>query len=58
MVANNVADMVADIEDVDKAANDVPDVVVGMVAWCHDMVADMGGDMEMEVVNDHWSGIF
>ena len=46
-----MADMVADIEDVDKAANDVPDVVVGMVA-------DMVVDMEMEVVNDHWSGIF
>ena len=28
-----MADMVADIEDVDKAADDVPDVVVGMVAW-------------------------
>ena len=58
MVANNVADMVADIEDVDKAADDVPDVVVGMVAWWHGMVADMVVDMEMEVVNDHWSGIF
>ena len=56
MVANNVADMVADIEDVDKD-NDVP-VVVGMVAWWHGMVADMVVDMEMEVVNDHWSGIF
>ena len=57
-MANNVADMVADIEDVDKAANDVHDVVVGMVAWWHGMVADMVVDMEMEVVNDHWSGIF